>query len=181
MPGLLAERSGGGFAGSPDVPASALGPRIVYSLHAGYRVECETSGLGQSRRRRNGCPSTKSRPAALPCRAGGNPAVPAGNIGGAGHDHAVGVTPHWTAAVLRVALLHDENTVYGGSGLHWRTVGKHSDTGRAVRCYIGKSVGERYREARSHSRVVVRGRVFRLLPRCLDQRGQEARRAGKGF
>jgi len=27
------------------VPASALDPRIVYSLHAGYRVECETSGL----------------------------------------------------------------------------------------------------------------------------------------
>jgi len=45
LPGLLAERSGGGFAGSPDVPASALDPRIVYSLHAGYRVECETSGL----------------------------------------------------------------------------------------------------------------------------------------
>ena len=45
LPGLLAERSGGGFAGSPDVPASALGPRIVHSLHAGYRVECETSGL----------------------------------------------------------------------------------------------------------------------------------------
>ena len=41
-----AERSGGGFAGSPDVPASMLGPRIVCSLHAGYRVECETSGLG---------------------------------------------------------------------------------------------------------------------------------------
>ena len=33
---------------SPDVPASALGPRIVYSLHAGYRVGCETSGLGPS-------------------------------------------------------------------------------------------------------------------------------------
>jgi hypothetical protein len=32
---------------SPDVPASALGPRIVHSLHAGYRVECETSGLGR--------------------------------------------------------------------------------------------------------------------------------------
>jgi hypothetical protein len=45
LPGLLAERSGGGFAGSPDVPASALGPRIVHSLHAGCRVECETSGL----------------------------------------------------------------------------------------------------------------------------------------
>jgi len=26
---------------SPDVPASAPGPRIVYSLHAGCRVECE--------------------------------------------------------------------------------------------------------------------------------------------
>ena len=45
FPDLLAERSGGGFAGSPDVPASAPGPRIVYSLHAGCRVECETSGL----------------------------------------------------------------------------------------------------------------------------------------
>jgi hypothetical protein len=41
-----AERSGGGFAGSPDVPASGLGPRIVYSLYASYGVECETSGLG---------------------------------------------------------------------------------------------------------------------------------------
>ena len=49
LPGLLAERSGGGFAGSPDVPASALDPRIVYSLHAGYRVECETSGLGRAK------------------------------------------------------------------------------------------------------------------------------------
>jgi hypothetical protein len=48
LPGLLAERSGGGFAGSPDVPASALGPRIVHSLHAGYRVECETSGLAMA-------------------------------------------------------------------------------------------------------------------------------------
>jgi hypothetical protein len=41
-----AERSGGGFADSPDVPASVLGPWIGYSLHVGYRVECETSGLG---------------------------------------------------------------------------------------------------------------------------------------
>ena len=41
-----AERSGGGFACSPDVSAYRLGPRIVYSLHASYRVECETSGLG---------------------------------------------------------------------------------------------------------------------------------------
>ena len=49
LPGLLAERAGGGFAGSPDVPACALGPRIVYSLHAGYRVECETSGLARLR------------------------------------------------------------------------------------------------------------------------------------
>jgi len=32
---------------SPDVPASALGPRIVHSLHAGHRVECETSGLAR--------------------------------------------------------------------------------------------------------------------------------------
>jgi len=44
-----AERSGGGFANSPDVPASVLGPWIVYSLHAGYRVECETSGLADRR------------------------------------------------------------------------------------------------------------------------------------
>ena len=49
IPDLLAERSGGGFAGSPDVPASALGPRIVCSLHAGCRVECETSGLAARR------------------------------------------------------------------------------------------------------------------------------------
>jgi hypothetical protein len=40
--------SGGGFAGSPDVPAGRLGPGIIYSLHAGYRVECETSGLGMA-------------------------------------------------------------------------------------------------------------------------------------
>ena len=32
---------------SPDVPASALGPWIVYSLHTGYRAECETSGLAR--------------------------------------------------------------------------------------------------------------------------------------
>jgi hypothetical protein len=45
--------AGGSYAGdsqricglSPDVPASVLGPWIVCSLHAGYRVECETSGL----------------------------------------------------------------------------------------------------------------------------------------
>ena len=47
LPDLLAEVSGGGFASSPDVPASPLGPGIVYSLHAGYRVKCETSGLGR--------------------------------------------------------------------------------------------------------------------------------------
>ena len=46
LAGLLAERSGGGFASSPDVPASTLGPRIIDSLHAGCRVERETSGLG---------------------------------------------------------------------------------------------------------------------------------------
>ena len=51
LAGLLAERSGGGFASSPDVPASALGPRIIDSLHAGCRVERETSGL--ARRCRN--------------------------------------------------------------------------------------------------------------------------------
>src|SRR5664280_158382 len=48
LAGLPAERSGGGFASSPDVPASALGPRIIDSLHAGCRVERETSGLGGS-------------------------------------------------------------------------------------------------------------------------------------
>ena len=47
LAGLLAERSGGGFASSPDVPASALGPRIIDSLHAGCRVERETSGLAR--------------------------------------------------------------------------------------------------------------------------------------
>src|SRR5664280_463998 len=45
LAGLLAERSGGGFVSSPDVPARALGPRIIDSLHAGCRVERETSGL----------------------------------------------------------------------------------------------------------------------------------------
>src|SRR5664279_4973699 len=45
LAGLLAERSGGGFASSPDVPASALGPRIIDGLHADCRVERETSGL----------------------------------------------------------------------------------------------------------------------------------------
>ena len=45
LPDLLAEVSGGGFAGSPDVPASKLGSRIGYSLQAGHRLECETSGL----------------------------------------------------------------------------------------------------------------------------------------
>ena len=33
---------------SPDVPASKLGSRVGYSLQAGYRLECETSGLGAS-------------------------------------------------------------------------------------------------------------------------------------
>src|SRR5664280_1242893 len=47
LAGLLAERSGGGFASSPDVPARALGPRIIDSLHAGCRVERETSGLAR--------------------------------------------------------------------------------------------------------------------------------------
>src|SRR5664280_597083 len=51
LAGLLAERSGGGFASSPDVPASALGPRIIDSLHAGCRVERETSGLEFEERR----------------------------------------------------------------------------------------------------------------------------------
>jgi hypothetical protein len=31
---------------SPNVSACRLGPRTVNSLHAGYRVECDTSGLG---------------------------------------------------------------------------------------------------------------------------------------
>ena len=42
--GLSAKHSGGGFASSPDVSACRLGPRIINSLHAGYRVESETSG-----------------------------------------------------------------------------------------------------------------------------------------
>ena len=46
LPDLLAEVSGGGFAGSPDVPASRLCAGFGYSLHAGHRAECETSGLG---------------------------------------------------------------------------------------------------------------------------------------
>ena len=49
LPVLLAEVSGGGFACSPDVPACRLGPRIINSLHAGSRVERETSGLGNAR------------------------------------------------------------------------------------------------------------------------------------
>ena len=49
LAGLPAEHSGGGFACSPDVPASSLGTGTGYSLHAGYRVECETSGLGARR------------------------------------------------------------------------------------------------------------------------------------
>ena len=44
----LAEAPGGGFAGSPDVPASRLCAGFGYSLPAGYRVECETSGLGST-------------------------------------------------------------------------------------------------------------------------------------
>jgi MFS family permease len=47
LPDLLTEVSGGGFAGSPDVPASKLGSRVGYSLQAGHRLECETSGLGR--------------------------------------------------------------------------------------------------------------------------------------
>ena len=46
LAGLPAEHSGGGFASSPDVPARRFGPRVVNSLHAGCRVERETSGLG---------------------------------------------------------------------------------------------------------------------------------------
>ena len=48
LPGLSAKDSGGGFASSPDVSACKLGPRIVNSLHAGCRVERETSGLDQA-------------------------------------------------------------------------------------------------------------------------------------
>jgi hypothetical protein len=47
LPGALRSVLGGGFASSPDVSAYRLGPRIGNRLHAVYRVECETSGLGQ--------------------------------------------------------------------------------------------------------------------------------------
>ena len=30
---------------SPDAPTCRLGPRVVNGLHAGYRIQCETSGL----------------------------------------------------------------------------------------------------------------------------------------
>ena len=50
LAGRPTERSfWGGFAGSPDVSAYRLGPRIGNKLHVGYRVECETSGLGTCR------------------------------------------------------------------------------------------------------------------------------------
>jgi hypothetical protein len=49
LPGALRSVYGGGFASSPDVSASRLGPRIVNRLQTDYRVECETSGLGGSR------------------------------------------------------------------------------------------------------------------------------------
>src|SRR5664279_563961 len=61
LPSLLAEVSGGGFAGSPDVPANVTAA-IVCPQYAGmHRVECETSGLGPwpSRKRftsTGGCP-----------------------------------------------------------------------------------------------------------------------------
>ena len=40
LPVLLRSVLGGGFAGSPDVVASGLGPRSVYGLYASYGVEC---------------------------------------------------------------------------------------------------------------------------------------------
>ena len=49
LAGLPTEHPGGGFACSPDVSACRFGPRVVNSLHAGCRVECETSGLGARR------------------------------------------------------------------------------------------------------------------------------------
>ncbi len=45
LAGLFAECFWGGFAGSPDEPASRLGGAVGRSLHPGYRVECETSGV----------------------------------------------------------------------------------------------------------------------------------------
>jgi hypothetical protein len=50
--GLAAEHSGGGFASNPDVPASRLAPRIVYSLHVRFRVECANIGSDRSCLRR---------------------------------------------------------------------------------------------------------------------------------
>jgi hypothetical protein len=45
LPGALRSVQGGGLASSPDVSAYRLSPRTGDRLHAGYRVECETSGL----------------------------------------------------------------------------------------------------------------------------------------
>ena len=43
---LLVEVSGSGLAGSPDVQAGMLGPRVAFNLHAIYSAECETPWLG---------------------------------------------------------------------------------------------------------------------------------------
>jgi hypothetical protein len=65
LAGLPAEHSGGGFASSPDVSACRFGPRVVNSLHAGCRVECATSGLGDRKRARFSAKSAEQvRPAA---------------------------------------------------------------------------------------------------------------------
>jgi len=46
---------------------------------------------------------------------------------------------------------------------------------------LGNPMEKGHRETRSQSRAVFGGRVFRLLPRRLGQRGQEARHTGQGF
>src|SRR5664279_3224084 len=45
LPSLLTEVSGGGFAGSPDVPANVTAARVCPQYAGMHRVECETSGL----------------------------------------------------------------------------------------------------------------------------------------
>jgi hypothetical protein len=78
LPRLLAEVSGGGFAGSPDVPANVTAA-IVCPPYAGmHRVECETSGPGRLREggnEKNGGAGRPGRPAPV-MRCMGGPALP---------------------------------------------------------------------------------------------------------
>src|ERR1035441_9409928 len=71
------------------------------------------------------------------------------------------VLPHRKVSAHRLTSFYCENFIYGGGHFQRRTFGNHSDTGPVAECHVGKSVGERHRETRSQSRVVVCGRVFR--------------------